>query len=561
MAPIVARLLLNRGMADPELASRFLYTPFSGLRPPEELPGIGEAADRLFAAVQQKRRVCVYGDYDVDGLSGTAILWQCLHLLGTAVDYYIPHRLSEGYGLNAEALQQIKATGASLVVTVDCGIASVKEAEEAKRLGLELIITDHHEPKERLPGADVIVHPRLAGSHYPFSALSGSGVAFKLAWALCQRASGATKVTPKFREFLLDSVALAALGIIADVVPLLDENRILVHHGLKRLGETESVGLRALLRACGLGDKSPLRATDVGFSLGPRLNAAGRLGCARLVVELFTTDSPSRAADIADFLNLQNENRQQIERRILKEAKEQLATVSLGETHALVLARKDWHSGVIGIVAGRLAELYHRPTLLIALNGDETAAQGSARSIPGFSLHEALAACADGLLSHGGHAAAAGFRIRPDSIDDFRQRFCAYVAQCFPQGLPAPTLDIDAETPLSSLSLDVVKSLAKLEPYGAGNPKPLFLSSPVEIIGTPKRVGKGDRHLAFRVRQHSTTLRAIAFGHGDRLEELLSADGVCSLVFTPTINEFNGWRRVQLEVRDFQAGQRVPLEI
>ena len=280
MGPIVAQLLLNRGLGDPSAARRFLEGALNGLHPPDLLPGVTEAADHILAAVQAGRRLCVYGDYDVDGVTGSAILLTGLKLLGATVDLYVPHRLEEGYGLNSEALRQIAESGVSLVITVDCGIASLEEAREARRLGLELIVTDHHEFKDSLPDAAVLVHPRLPGANYPFGKLSGSAVAFKLAWALAQRACGSPKVTPRFREYLLDSVALAALGVVADVVPLHDENRILVRHGLHRLRQTTLPGLQALCACAGLTPGAALRASDIGFKIAPRLNAAGRLGCA-----------------------------------------------------------------------------------------------------------------------------------------------------------------------------------------------------------------------------------------------------------------------------------------
>jgi single-stranded-DNA-specific exonuclease len=572
VAPAVAQLLRNRGLGEVESARRFLDAPLTGLHAPERLPGVTEAAERLLAAARQGRSICVYGDYDVDGLTGTTLLVQALRLAGAEkVDFYVPHRLEEGYGLNAAALRQIARNGAELVITVDCGIASIAEAEEAARLGLELLITDHHEPKDRLPPAAVLVHPRLPDGSYPFWGLSGSAVAFKVAWALCQKVCGGERVGPRHREFLLDAVGLAALGIVADVVPLHDENRILVRHGLLRLQQSPSPGLKALMESAGLTAGGAVRASDIGFKLGPRLNAAGRLGCARLVVELLTTTSPQRAFDLAQFLDKQNQDRQKLERRIAGEAREQVGACVLAETSALVLTSPEWHAGVIGIVAGRLVELYGRPVLLIAQRRErpEDAAtdpgdgllvgQGSGRSIPGFPLHEALQACGEHLLSHGGHQAAAGFKILPERIEAFRASFCAFAAAHFPSGPPAPRLVIDAEVPLSALTHGLLKELDRLEPYGAGNARPVFLAGDLEVLGTPRRIGNGERHMSFRVRQGGTDMRAIAFGMGDRLDELMSQGGKCCLVFTPRINEWQGYRSVELEVIDLQAGAEARL--
>jgi single-stranded-DNA-specific exonuclease len=565
VAPVVAQLLHNRGLGEPEAARRFLDPPLSGLHPPERLPGVAEAAARLLAAARAGRRICVYGDYDVDGLTGTAILVQMLRLAGAAdADYYVPHRLEEGYGLNAAALRQIADGGAALVITVDCGVASVAEADEAKRLGLELIITDHHEPKDRLPAADVLVHPRLPDGSYPFDKLSGAAVAFKVAWALAQRACGSERVTPRFRDCLLDGVALAALGVVADVVPLHDENRILVRHGLHRLRTAAPLGLQALAESAGLQAGADLKASDVAFKLAPRLNAAGRLGCARLVVELLTTTAREKAQDLARFLEKQNQERQTVERRILSEARELAAAYDLAATPALVLAHPEWHAGVIGIVAGRLADQCARPVLMIALRKDRDdegplIGQGSGRSVPGFPLHEALRACGEHLLSHGGHAAAAGFRILAERIDVFREGFCAFAARHFPAGPPAPRLVLDAEVPLSVLTYGLLGDIDRLEPYGAANGRPVFLAGGLEILGTPRRIGNGERHLSFRVRQHETAMRAIAFGMGERLEELMSDGGRCCLAFTPRINEWQGYRSVELEVVDFQPGPEARL--
>jgi single-stranded-DNA-specific exonuclease len=568
LSPVVAQLLLNRGVSAADDARRFLDIPFNGLYPPELLPGISDAADRILAAVQAGRRICIYGDYDVDGVTGTAILLQGLRLLDAKVHFYVPHRLEEGYGLNCDALRQIAGDGTSVVVTVDCGIASLHEAEEAKRLGLELIVTDHHEFKATLPDAAVLVHPRLPGSAYPFGKLSGAAVAFKLAWALSQRACGGPKVTPRFRDYLLDSVALAALGVVADVVPLQDENRILVHHGVNRLRQTSHIGLKALYAEAGLGSGAELRASDIAFTLAPRMNAAGRLGCARLVVELLTTTKPEQAAELARCLEDHNQKRQTLERRMLIEAKALVETNRFDQAPAIVLAHTGWHAGVIGIVAGRLADTYGRPALMVALppesaaeKGSEPIGVGSGRSIPGFALHEALEACGDLLVGHGGHAMAAGFRLRVDDLNRFRERLCEHTAKHFPAGgPPAPTLVLDAEAPLSAMTLGLLHDLDRLEPYGAENRKPLFLAGNLEVVGEPRRVGTPDRHLSFRVRQNGTVVKAIAFGMADRTDELMSVGGACCLAFTPKLNEWQGRRSVDLVVTDFQAGAEARLE-
>jgi len=559
---LVAQLLLNRGVHEPTEADRFLRAPLKGLHPPQLLPGVNEAVERLLGAIRAGRPICVYGDYDVDGVTGTAILVQGLRLLGGKVDLYVPHRLSEGYGLNAEALRQIAKGGSQVVVTVDCGIASLDEAEEARRLGLELIITDHHAFKDSLPAADVLIHPRLPGTYYPFGGLCGAAVALKLAWGLAQGHCGGEKVDVRFREYLLDAVGLAALGVVADVVPLQDENRILVRYGLKRLAETSRPGIRALIAASGLRPGAPLRAEDIGFKLAPRLNAAGRMGCARLVVDLLLTDRDAHAIELARSLEDQNRDRQTIERRIHAEAREQIDALGLADAPALVLASASWHAGIIGIVAGRLAEQYGRPALMIAwqkprdAGPDDPATHGlgSGRSIAGFPLHEALAVCGDLLLGHGGHPMAAGFRLTPDHLDAFRERFCAATAARFPTGLPTPMLTLDAEASLNALTLGLLKDLDLLEPYGAENRKPFFLAGGLQVEGEPRKVGQGERHLSFKVRQGATTLKAIAWGMAERVEELMSAGGACCVAFTPKRNEWQGRVNVDLEVVDFQAG-------
>jgi len=558
-SPVVAQLLLNRGLTDPKLARRFLDAPLTGLHPPISLPGMPEAVERLYSAITAKKKICIYGDYDADGVTGTAILLGLLQQLDLQAEFYVPNRLEEGYGLNLEALRQLHSGGTEVIVTVDCGIASLEEADEAKRLGIELIVTDHHEMKDRLPDA-ICVHPRLPGTNYPFGGLSGAGVAFKLAWALAVRHCGSEKVTERLRNYLLDALCLATLGLVADVVPLQDENRILVRCGLVRMREKPPLGIQALIESAKISAEGPIKAADIGFKLAPRINAAGRLGCARLVVEMLTTSNPVKAREVAEFLEAQNSQRQTIERKMVQQARELLDKDHSPDSPAIVLAHADWHPGVVGIVAGRMVEHTGKPVILFALKPDADVVTGSGRSIASFELHEALKTCDDLLVGHGGHAMAAGAKIRPENIDAFRERFQAYAAKHFPQGLaPPPSLRFDAEVPLSALTFGLLNDLDKLEPYGAENPRPRFLAGGLEIVGEPKKMGKEERHLGFFVKQGTTKMRAVGWNMTERIEELVSAERKVCVAFTPKINEWQGRRSIELEINDFQAGAEARL--
>ncbi len=458
VSDVVAQLLICRGITDPIKARSFLDPKLSDLYDPGNLPGCREAAQRIHAAVQAQRKIVIYGDYDVDGMTGTAVLYLCLKLLGAQVSYYVPHRVDEGYGLNCEAVRSWADGRASLMITVDCGIGGVAEAATARDCGLELIITDHHTIGAELPQAAAIVHPQLPGD-YPFGGLSGSGVALKLAWAVCQQASGAQKVSPRMRDFLVQAVGLAAVGTIADVVPLVDENRVLVYHGLESLARCPSLGLATLMKIAKIepkvnGDGRPrLDSEDVGFALAPRLNAAGRLAQAQLGVELLVTDRADRALELAQYIDQLNGSRQTLERSIQLAAEKQIDEhFNEADDPAFVLADRGWHAGVIGIVAGRLAEKHHRPVVLISLDplGNRPGI-GSARSIPGFNLHAALEACSECLLTHGGHAAAAGMKIEEDKIEAFRTAFCEVATEEISQQQRVADLLIDAEFPLERL--------------------------------------------------------------------------------------------------------------
>jgi single-stranded-DNA-specific exonuclease len=526
----------------------------SGLRDPEELPGVTEAADRIHAAIRAGRRIIVYGDYDADGMSATALLFSCLKMLGGDVGYYVPNRLVEGYGLNADALQTLAQRGASLVISVDCGIASLAEAGLARELGLELIVTDHHQFAEQLPAAAVIVHPRLPGSTYPFADLCGVGVALKVAWAVCCRASAAKKVSPHMREFLLAALGLAALGTVADVVPLVDENRVLVRYGLNSLRERPSLGLAALMRVAGFDDKAALASEDIAFSLAPRLNAAGRLGQAQLGVELLTTQSAERADALAEYLHQLNSSRDSLERSVYLAAGKQIKdTFDPQGDPAFVLAGQGWHAGVIGIVAGRLAEKYHRPVVLISVDPlGARPATGSGRSACGLDLHRALDHCREHLLSAGGHAAAAGLKIDERQIDAFRAAFCEYAAETIAPDQRLDSVEIDAEAPFSQLTLQAVQQVERLAPFGAGNPRPVLCATGVQLAEEPRRLGEGERHLAVKLVQHRVALRAVAFGHGEWFEDLARLTGPIDIAFRPVINQFQGRRSVEMHLVDWR---------
>jgi single-stranded-DNA-specific exonuclease len=561
--PVVAQLLLARGVYEPETARTFLDARLSGLHDPELLPGAVDAAERIYAAIQARRKIVVYGDYDADGMTGTAILLSCLKLLGADATYYVPNRLEEGYGLSCDALRTLAERGASLVISVDCGITSVQPALTARELGLELIVTDHHEFGDDLPAAAAIVHPRLRGSSYPFGELCGAGVALKLAWAICQRASQARRVTEPMRNFLMSAVGLAAIGTVADVVPLLGENRILVRHGLHRLKDMPPLGLAALLKVAKLDQKPILDGDDLGFSIGPRLNAAGRFGQAQLAVELLTTESAERAQQLAEYIHELNKSRDSLERSIQLAAARQVKEQFDPEADAaLVLAGRGWHAGVIGLVAGRLAEKYHRPVVLITL--DQLGAKpavGSARSPNGLNLHAALAACREHLVGFGGHAAAAGLRIEESRIDAFRQAFCDTCETETPEGSKVGEIRIDAEAPLAQLTMQTVQQIESLAPFGCGNPRPVLCASGVRLAEPPKRMGEGEKHLQLKIVQHRTTLRGVAFGQGEWADELAAISAPLDIAYRPVINSYRDRHSVEVHLVDWRVSDQCSTKV
>jgi len=554
---VVAQLLYGREIINRDEISRFLEARFSDLREPELLPGIVDASQKIYAAVTAKTPITVYGDYDADGMTGTSILFNCLRLLGADVQYFVPNRLEDSYGLSCDAIEKLAQRGRKMLVSVDCGIGSIREAERCRDLGIELIITDHHRMGETLPLASAIVHPALPGHDYPFHGLCGAGVAFKLAWALCQHASQAKKVSIALRDFLLQATTLAAIGTVADVVPLLDENRLIVRHALKLMLEHAPLGLKALLKQTKLHEKKGLTAEDIAFTIAPRLNAAGRLGQAQLGIELMTTQDPKRAETLAEYIDRLNADRESLERSIViaatKQAKEQF---DIENDSALVLSAPGWHLGVIGVVASRLSEKFHRPVVIIGMDPiGQKPATGSARSQGIIDLHSTLKLCREHLVSCGGHAAAAGLRIEENKIASFRDAFCEAVSGHLKGHQPVAQLQIDAETTLKQMNLNTVSMMEKLAPFGAGNPRPVLVASNVELAESAKAMGAGDRHMTARFTQFGSVMRAVAFGQSDWIEPMNNHKGQFDIAFRPNINEYNGMKSVQLQLLDWRVSR------
>lgn len=558
---VVGTILAARGFrADDDVsiaaARRFLQPKLADLHEPVGISGLLPAAKRLAKAIGDGERIAIYGDYDVDGITATAILWHTFTLLGaaeTSLMTYIPHRVDEGYGLNSEAIDKLADDGARVIVSVDCGITAVEQALRARERGMDLIITDHHEWREgeagpTLPEAFALVHPRLPGHEaYGNPDLTGAGVAFKLAWEVGKQVSGKERVSEELRSFLVEAMALAALGTIADVAPLLGENRILARYGLGGLKHTKLRGLRALIESAGLNGKE-IDSYHVGFLLGPRLNACGRMGHAELAVEMLTTAGPGRAREIADFLECQNRQRQATEKSIVEAAVEQVQDRGWDSPDwpAIVVDGEGWHVGVVGIVASRLVDRFHKPAVVLAT--DNGTCGGSARSIMGFHLAQALAECDDLLAGHGGHAMAAGLRLETANIDRFRERFVGVARQRLkPEDLVAG-MSVDAEVSLGQVSETLVKELDRLGPFGPGNPRPVLVLRGLTVL-TARACGKTGDHLQLLLDDGQRRMKGIAFGCGKLALQLKGGDKL-DVAAVPQLNEWNGRVSVELQIKD-----------
>lgn len=539
---VAAAVLAGRGIVSPELGQDFLNPSLASMPDPYLLKGVPEAVDRLCQARSNRDSVCIYGDYDVDGISGTALLVSFLRWVGLTCSYFIPSRFDDGYGLNQNALQQIIDGGATLIVTVDCGITSVSEAEFCRRSGIDLIIVDHHSPKETLPDACAVVNPLQPDCPYPFNSLAGVGVAFNLLIALRSRLRQAGVFRKDPEPDLRQWLDLVALGTIADVVPLIGQNRIYAHYGLKQLTASSRPGIEALKRVAGITGE--VSCGQVGFRLAPRLNAAGRIESAVPGVELLLGSDPLNSNAIAEELDAANAERQAIERSMLEEA---IAMVEgdggYPARRSIVLASAAWHQGVVGIVASRLVERYHRPTILIALDEDGHG-KGSGRSIPGFHLLEALDASSEHLERFGGHRYAAGVSLVAGRLSAFATAFEAAAQMMLAGAELLPTLVLDAEVHPDDINPGLVDDLKRLEPFGAGNPEPTLLLRGVTVV---ERRTVGEGHLKLRLKAGGRILDAIAFRQADS-----DTDGLRDVAFFPELNVWNNTTTLQLRIKDIR---------
>jgi single-stranded-DNA-specific exonuclease len=543
VSPFAAQLLINRGIKTAAEARSYLYPSLDGLHSPFKLAGMDKAIERIHKAISRGEKICIYGDYDTDGTTATALLLNTFRQMGVLVDYYIPNRFGEGYGLSEATVEKIhQKNKAKLLITVDCGITSVKEVALANKLGMDVIVTDHHQPEEEQPPAYALISPKISGNEYPYTELAGVGLAFKLAQGLIDDKA--------FLESLLD---LVALGTVVDMASLTGENRILSRLGLAELDKRERPGVHALCEAAGHKIDTPLDGYALSFKLGPRINAAGRMDTAHKVVDLFTTDSEDVATRIASELNQANQRRQELEKQIQDQALEIIEKEIDDDTVGIVAASDKWNEkaqGVVGIVAARLMQTFYKPAVVLAIDGDE--ATGSGRCIEGMNLANSFVACTELLVKHGGHQAAAGLTLKTKNIPKFRKAFNEYACEHLTEEALQPKLDLEFETRFSLLTLETLKELEQFEPFGKNNPVPYFGTRRVKVNGVPTQMGKEKNHLRMFVSDGTVKRRAIDWGAGDKLITFRRPNMSLNIAFSPQINEWQGTRSVQLILEDWE---------
>jgi len=538
---VIAKMLLRRSVRDYDSARRFFKPNLENLYDPFPMKDMDRAVERLRRAVLSEEKILIYGDYDVDGITSVSFLYLILKELGVDVTYYIPDRQAEGYGLSPMGIETARERGTQLIITVDCGITGHAEIDLAQSLGIEVLVCDHHEPGPTLPRAVALLDPKRADCPYPFKELAGVGVTYKLCQGLLLRMGIDLSILDTFTE-------LVAIGTAADIVPLMEENRIFVKVGLEKLNESENTGLNALLEVAGLAGKE-ISTGHVVFIIAPRINAVGRMGDAERAVRLLTTKDKIEARQIAEVLEQENRHRKNVDEETFRQALEMVQqSFEPSSTRSLVLHQRGWHSGVIGIVASRVVEKFYRPTVLISV--ENGIGKGSARSIEGFDLHDALKGCEDLLLAYGGHKYAAGLSISEERIPAFKQRFEEIAASRLQGEQLVPRLIIDAEISLAEIDAMFLKLLRFFAPFGPHNMRPVFVSKNLQVVGTPSLVGAN--HLKFKVRQSDQVFDVIGFGMGELHYRVRSGENNLDLAYVIEENEWMGRKVIQLRAKDIR---------
>ncbi len=539
ISPLTSIILYNRGIQENDEIAEFLKCDLESLHDPYLLKDMDKAVDRLKKAQENNEKITIYGDYDVDGITSIAILYKHLTALGFDVDYYVPDRIQEGYGVNRDALDKIRENGTRVVITVDTGITAVEETEYAKSIGMDIIITDHHECKETIPAAYAAIDPKRKDCAYPFKNLAGVGVAFKLIQAFDNKTS-----VEELMELYSD---LICLGTVADISPLVDENRIIVTKGLEHFKNTDNIGLKALLDVS-ITNSKPITTSTIGYIIAPRINASGRLGCASRSVEMFLTSDKEKAYELANGLCEENTIRQQTEQKMFAEALEYIKNnPQMEDDQVLVIPHENWHHGIVGIVSSKITEKFYKPSILFAIDGDE--AKGSGRSISGFNLFEALEKSSDLLEKFGGHELAAGLSIKTENIEKFRETINAHTSEKMDDTALIPTVSIDAVIKPSYITLDTVDEINKLQPFGVDNPLPVFAVRNIKIhkISTMS----DNKHLRMTLLKDGKFLDAVGFGMGEYYNHLKEGDFI-EVAFGLDVNDYKGFKNVQLILKDIK---------
>ncbi len=538
ISPLTAIILYNRGIREDGQIKDFLARDLSGMHDPFLMKDMDKAVERILLAKKNNEKITIYGDYDVDGITSIAILYKYLKNMGLEVGFYVPDRMVEGYGVNRDALDKIKADGTAVIITVDTGITAIEEADYAKSIGIDFIITDHHECKESIPDVYAAIDPKRKDCEYPFKSLAGVGVVFKLIQALD---------SSEPIENLMDEYAdLMCLGTVADISPLIDENRVIVTEGLKRFKTTKNIGLKALIDVSTNG--KAITTSTIGYTIAPRINASGRLGCASTSVELFLTEDEEEAAKLADSLCHENTLRQQTEQKMFKEALEYIEQhPEIKDDDILVIPHENWHHGIVGIVSSKITEKYYKPSILFAVDGDS--AKGSGRSIAGFNLFGALKNCSGLLEKFGGHELAAGLTIKAENIEAFRKKINEYAKGRIEDMTLVPTISLDAQIKVPYITIDTVHDINKLQPFGVNNPTPSFSVRNIKIHRIS--VMSEGKHLRMTLYKDGKYLDTVGFGMGDYYSMFREGDYI-DVAFALDINDYKGFQNVQLILKDMR---------